>query len=217
MSKVTTLESIKPLFKDGMTLMIGGFLGNGAPMKIIDLLVELNVKDLTIIGNDTCFENQGVGKLLANGQVKKIIASYIGGNLQTGKLMNEGKLEAELVPQGSLVEKIRSGGAGLGGVLTPTGVGTIIEEGKQKVTLQGKEYLIELPLRADLALLKGNIVDEFGNIVFKGTTKNFNMAMAFAGEKVIVEAEELVKCGDIDPDLIHTPGVVVDYIIKGDK
>lgn len=217
MSKVTTLENIKPLFKDGMTLMIGGFLGNGAPMKIIDLLVELNVKDLTIIGNDTCFENQGVGKLLANGQVKKIIASYIGGNLQTGKLMNEGKLEAELVPQGSLVEKIRSGGAGLGGVLTPTGVGTIIEEGKQKVTLQGKEYLIELPLRADLALLKGNIVDEFGNIVFKGTTKNFNMAMAFAGEKVIVEAEELVKCGDIDPDLIHTPGVVVDYIIKGDK
>ncbi len=217
MNKVKTLEEIRPLFKDGMTLMIGGFLGNGAPGRIIDFLVDLNIKDLTIIGNDTCFANQGVGKLLANGQIKKIIASYIGGNAMTGEFMNEGRLEVELVPQGSLAEKIRAGGAGLGGVLTPTGVGTIVEDGKQKVTVDGKTYLLEPPLKADLALLRGNVVDAFGNTVFRGTTKNFNMAMAFAGEKVIVEAEKLVDVGAIDPDIIHTPGVLVDYIVKEDE
>lgn len=217
MKKVKTLEEIKSLFKDDMIIMIGGFLGNGAPLKLIDALVEKNVKNLTIIGNDTCFENQGVGKLLANGQVKKIIASYIGGNAETGRLMNSGKLEAELIPQGSLAEKIRAAGAGLGGILTPTGVGTIVADGKKKIIMNDKEYLIETPLKADLALIKGSTVDDFGNIVYKGTTKNFNTSMALAGDMVIVEAESLVKSGEIDPDLIHTPGVVVDYIFKEDK
>ena len=216
MNKVKTLEEIKSLFKDDMTIMIGGFLGNGAPLKLIDALVEKNVKNLTIIGNDTCFENQGVGKLLANGQVKKIVASYIGGNTETGRLMNEGKLEAELIPQGSLAEKIRAAGAGLGGILTPTGVGTIVADGKDTITVNNREYLLEMPIKADLALIKGSIVDDFGNVVYKGTTKNFNTSMALAGDLVIVEAETLVRCGEIDPDLIHTPGVIVDYIFKED-
>lgn len=214
MSKVVTLQEIKHLFKDGMTIMIGGFLGCGSAHKIIDYLVELNVKDLTIISNDTCYPNVGVGKLLANGQIKKIVASYIGGNADTGRLMNEGKLEAELVPQGSLAEKIRAAGAGLGAVITPTGVGTIVEEGKEKITIEGKEYLVELPLKADIALIKGSIVDEFGNTYYRGATKNFNTVMATAGDIVIVEAEELVKAGELDPDKANTPGVLVDYIIK---
>ncbi|WP_032123351.1 CoA transferase subunit A [Clostridium amazonitimonense] len=214
MDKVVKLQEIKPLFKDGMTIMMGGFLGCGSAHTIINYLVDLNIKDLTIITNDTCYPNEGVGKLLSNGQIKKLIASYIGGNADTGRLMNEGKLQAELIPQGTLAEKIRAGGSGLGAVITPTGVGTIVEEGKEKLIINNKEYLVELPLKADLSILKGTIVDEFGNIFYRGTTKNFNPVMAMAGDVVIVEAEEIVKLGDLDPDNIHTPGVLVDYVIK---
>lgn len=214
MNKVVNSKEIKGLFKDGMTIMIGGFLGCGSPMKLIDLIVETGVKDLTIISNDTCFVNEGVGKLLTSGQVKKLIASYIGGNADTGRLMNEGKLDVELSPQGTLAERIRSAGSGLGGVLTPTGVATTIEEGKKKLVLDGKEYILETPLKADLSLVKGNIVDEFGNIFYKGNTRNFNTVMAFAGETVIVEADEIVKCGQLQPEIVMTPGVVIDYIVK---
>ncbi|WP_246583081.1 CoA transferase subunit A [Clostridium simiarum] len=214
MDKVVKLQELKHLFKDGMTIMMGGFLGCGSAHTIINYLVDLNIKDLTIITNDTCYPNEGVGKLLSNGQIKKLIASYIGGNADTGRLMNEGKLQAELIPQGTLAEKIRAGGSGLGAVITPTGVGTIVEEGKEKLIINNKEYLVELPLKADLSILKGTIVDEFGNIFYRGTTKNFNPVMAMAGDVVIVEAEEIVKLGDLDPDNIHTPGVLVDYVIK---
>ena len=214
MDKVVKLQEIKHLFKDGMTIMMGGFLGCGSAHTIINYLVDLNIKDLTIITNDTCYPDEGVGKLLSNGQIKKLIASYIGGNADTGRLMNEGKLQAELIPQGTLAEKIRAGGSGLGAVITPTGVGTIVEEGKEKLIINNKEYLVELPLKADLAILRGTIVDEFGNIFYRGTTKNFNPVMAMAGDVVIVEAEEIVKLGDLDADNIHTPGVLVDYVIK---
>ncbi|CCJ33654.1 acetate CoA-transferase subunit alpha [Caloramator australicus] len=215
MNKVVDIEKIKPFFKDGMTLMIGGFLACGTPEKLIDMLLELNVKDLTIIANDTSFPDRGLGRLVVNGQVKKVIVSHIGTNPETGRLMNEGKLEVELCPQGTLIERIRAGGSGLGGVLTPTGVGTIVEEGKQKLTINGKEYLLELPLRADVALIKGSIVDEFGNTFYKGTTRNFNPIIAFAADTVIVEAEEIVKVGELRPEDAMTPGVLVDYIIKG--
>lgn len=215
MNKIMKPEQIKELFKDGMTVMIGGFLACGTPEKLIDLLIEKNVKDLTIIANDTAFPDRGIGRLVVNGQVKKVIASHIGTNPETGRLMNEGKMEVELVPQGSLIEKIRAAGAGLGGVLTPTGVGTIVEEGKEKLTINGKEYLLELPLKADLALVLGTVVDEFGNTFYKGTTKNFNPYIAMAADTVIVEAEELVKTGELNPDHAMTPGVVVDYIMKG--
>lgn len=148
------------------------------------------------------------------GLVKKVITSHIGTNPVTGKLMNEGKIEVELVPQGTLAERIRAYGAGLGGILTPTGVGTMVEEGKQKITVNGKEYLLELPLGADIALIRGSIVDEFGNIYYKGTTRNFNPIMALAAKTVIVEAEKIVKVGEIKPEDVMTPGVLVDYIVK---
>lgn len=215
MNKIVKPEDIKEIFRDGMSIMIGGFLGCGTPHKIIDLLIELNIKDLTIIANDTSFVDRGIGRLVVNRQVKKVITSHIGTNSETGRLMNEGLMEVELVPQGTLIEKIRAGGSGLGGVLTPTGVGTVVEEGKQKVTIEGREYLIELPLKADLAIIRGTIVDEFGNTFYKGTTRNFNPIIAMAGEKVLVEAEKLVKVGELNPDYVITPGVLVDYIIVG--
>ena len=198
-----------------MSVMVGGFLGCGAPEKLIDLMVEMNLKDLTIICNDSGYPDRSVGKLIVNGQVSKVIASHIGTNPETGRLMNEGKIQVELVPQGTLVERIRAGGSGLGGFLTPTGVGTMVEEGKQKITLDGKEYLLELPLRADLALIFGNIADEIGNVYYKGTTRNFNPIMAFAADTVVLEAEQIVKIGEIQPDDVMTPSVLVDYILNG--
>lgn len=215
MSKVISLEKLKEVFKDEMTIMIGGFLGCGTGEALIDSLIESKVKNLTIIGNDTSYVDQGIGRLIVNNQVKKVIASHIGTNSETGRLMNEGKLDVELSPQGTLIERIRAGGYGLGGVLTHTGVGTIVEENKQKINISEKEYLLELPLRADIALVYGTLVDEFGNTMYKGTTKNFNPMIAMASDIVVVQAEELVSVGDIDMELIMTPGVVVDYIVKG--
>lgn len=217
MSKVVSLETLKDLFKDDMTIMIGGFLGCGTGEILIDSLIESGAKNLTIIGNDTSFVDKGIGRLIVNNQVKKVIASHIGTNAETGRLMNEGKLEVELSPQGTLIERVRAGGFGLGGILTPTGVGTLVEENKEKITVDDKEYLLELPLRADISLVKGSIVDTFGNTVYKGTTKNFNPMMAMASDLVIVEAEEVVEAGSLDKEMIMTPGVVVDYIIKEAK
>ncbi|WML34595.1 3-oxoacid CoA-transferase subunit A [Clostridium sp. OS1-26] len=215
MDKIVKPEDLKPLFKDGMSIMIGGFLGCGTPHKIIDLLIQLNIKDLTIIANDTSYVDKGIGRLVVNKQVKKVIASHIGTNSETGRLMNLGEMEVELVPQGTLIERIRAGGSGLGGVLTLTGVGTTIEEGKQKIRIQDKDYLLELPLKADLSIIRGTIVDESGNTFYRGTTRNFNPIIAMAGEKVIVEAEKIVKIGQLNPDYVTTPGVLVDYIIEG--
>ena len=217
MSKVVSLETLKDLFKDDMTIMIGGFLGCGTGEILIDSLIESGVKNLTIIGNDTSFVDKGIGRLIVNNQVKKVIASHIGTNAETGRLMNEGKLEVELSPQGTLIERVRAGGFGLGGILTPTGVGTLVEENKEKITVNDKEYLLELPLRADIALVKGSLVDTFGNTIYKGTTKNFNPMIAMASDLVIVEAEEVLEAGSLDKEMIMTPGVVVDYIIKEAK
>lgn len=215
MNKIVKPEDLKAIFKDGMSIMIGGFLGCGTPHKIIDLLIQLNIKNLTIIANDTSYVDKGIGRLVVNKQVKKVIASHIGTNSETGRLMNLGEMEVELVPQGTLIERIRAGGSGLGGVLTPTGVGTTIEEGKQKIRIQDKDYLLELPLKADLSIIRGTIVDESGNTFYRGTTRNFNPIIAMAGEKVIVEAEKIVKIGQLNPDYVTTPGVLVDYIIEG--
>lgn len=217
MNKVVNLEAIKNLLKDGMSIMIGGFLANGTPEKLIDLLIEENVKNLTIIANDTGFVDRGIGRLVVKGLVKKAIVSHVGTNPETGRLMNEGKMEVELVPQGTLIERIRAGGAGLGGILTPTGVGTLVEEGKQKLNISNKDYLLELPIRADLALVRGSIVDEFGNTFYKGSTRNFNPIIATAAEVVIVEAQTIVKCGELQPDHTMTPGVLVDYVVKGEN
>ena len=217
MNKVVSLKQVRPLLKDGMSIMIGGFLACGTPQKMIDLLIETNVKNLTIIANDTSYVDRGIGKLIVNGQVKRVVTSHIGTNAETGRLMIEGKMEVELVPQGTLIERIRAAGAGLGGVLTPTGVGTMVEEGKQKFIIEGKEYLLELPIKADLALVYASAVDEIGNAVYYGTTRNFNPIIATAAEIVIVEAENIVKACGLDPNHIVTPGVFVDYIIGEDN
>ncbi|WP_252229850.1 MULTISPECIES: 3-oxoacid CoA-transferase subunit A [unclassified Clostridium] len=214
MNKIVKLEDLKSIFKDGMTIMIGGFLDCGSPETIIDMLVNLNIKDLTIIGNDTGYPDKGIGKLVVNGQVKKVIASHIGTNPETGRRMNSGEMEVELSPQGTLIERIRAAGSGLGGVLTSTGIGTIVEKGKRKILIDGKEYLLELPLKADVSLVKGSIVDEFGNTCYKGTTKNFNPYIAMAADTVIMEAENLVEFEELNREDIMTPGVLVNYIIR---
>lgn len=217
MNKIVNIEEAISHIKDGMTVMIGGFLAAGTPEKLVDALVEKGVKDLTIIANDTGYPDKGIGKLVVNKQVKKVIASHIGTNPETGRLMNTKEMEVELNPQGTLAERIRCGGAGLGGFLTETGLGTIIENGKQKLTVNGKEYLLELPLKADIALLFGSKVDEKGNIYYHEATRNFNPLIATAADTVIVEAETLVKAGELDPNIVVTPGLFVDYIVKGDK
>jgi len=214
-NKVVTLEEALSFIQDGQRIMVGGFLNVGAPLKLLEAIYEKGTKDLTVISNDTSFVDKGVGKLLANNQIKKVIGSYIGSNPETGKRMNDGRLEVELVPQGTFAERIRCGGAGLGGVLTPTGVGTIVEEGKEILEVNGKKYLLELPLKADIALIKAYKADTFGNLVYRGTARNFNPLMAMAADLVIVEAEEIVEVGALNPEEIVTPGIFVDKIIQG--
>lgn len=216
-NKIKKYEELEKIFFDGMTVMIGGFLGCGVPDNLIDYLVSINTKDLTIIANDTTFENEGIGKLIGNNQVKKVIVTHVGTNPMVGKYLFEGKLEVELVPQGTLIERIRAGGYGLGGILTPTGVGTEVEKGKKKIIVDNKEFLLELPIRGDVSLIYATQSDEFGNLYYEGTTKNFNEMMCMASDKVIVLPDELVKTGKLDKSKIMTPGVVVDYIVGGVK
>ncbi len=215
MNKVKDFDSTVSQIKDGSVLMVGGFLGCGSPHKIIDKLVELGVKDLTIIANDTSFVDFGLGKLVANKQVKKVVATHIGTNKETGNQMNSGEIEVELVPQGTLAERIRAKGAGLGAVITPTGIGTVVEEGKQKLTVNGVEYLVEEPLGADFALLFGSIVDKSGNVFYAKATKNFNPLMATAADTVIVEAQKIVEVGELDPDAVMTSSIFVDAVVGG--
>ena len=212
MNKQITLEEAVAKVQDGMTIMFAGFLGVGSAVQIIDAIVEKGVKDLTIIANDTAYDNVAHGKLVANHQVKKAIVSHTGTNKETAAQKNAGTLEVEYVPQGTLAERIRAYGAGLGGVLTPTGLGTIIQDGKQIVNVDGKDYILEKPLKADIAFLRANIVDEDGNMVFLGTSQNFNPLMAMAADYVVVEAEKLVKNGEIAPEQIHASGIFVDGI-----
>ncbi|SHH38352.1 butyryl-CoA:acetoacetate CoA-transferase alpha subunit [Caloranaerobacter azorensis DSM 13643] len=216
-NKLISVEQAVDYIKDGMTVMIGGFLGVGSPNKIIDALVKKGVKDLTLIANDTAFPEVAIGKLIVNKQIKKVIASHIGTNKETGRQMTEGETEVELIPQGTLAERIRAAGAGLGGILTPTGIGTVVEEGKRKIEIDGKEYLLELPLKADIALIKGAKVDKNGNVYYRNSARNFNPIMAMAADLVIVEAEEIVEIGEIDPNEVITPGIFVDYIVRGDE
>lgn len=214
-NKVVELDQAIDLVKDGMTIMVGGFLGAGSPDKLIDAIVAKGVKNITLIANDTGFVDRGVGKWVANKQVKHAMASHVGTNKETGNQMNSGEMQVTLVPQGTLIERIRCAGAGLGGVLTPTGLGTIVEEGKQKITVDGKEYLLETPLKADIALVYATIADKKGNLVHSKATKNFNPLIAMAAETVIVQADKIVEVGEIDPDDVHTPGAVVNYIVQG--
>lgn len=226
MAKLIDPNDAAALIHDGMTVMFGGFMGCGSPHRLIDILASRQVRDLTVICNDagmpvgpTGEDLYGIAKLIRNHQIKRLIATHVGLNPEVGvQSMQEGTLEVLLVPQGSMVEMIRAGGAGLGGVLTPTGVGTIVTDsplcmGQQ--VIHDKTYLLMEPLRADVAVIAGAKVDPAGNVWYRGNTSNFNIVMATAADTVIVEAEETVAQGAIPPEDVRTPGVFVDYIIKG--
>lgn len=215
MKRIVSAKEAVSRIKDGATVMVGGFLSCGTPDKLIDALVEQNSKDLTLISNDTSFPNVDKGKLIVNKQVKKVITTHIGTNPETGRQMNAGEIEVELNPMGTLVERIRAKGAGLGGILAPTGVGTIVEEGKKTMEVDGKKFIFEKPLGADCALIYGTKVDRYGNVSFEGTTRNFNTVMATAADTVIVQADEIVDC--IDPNEVVIPGIFIDCIVKNEK
>ena len=214
MSKFISIEEAVSKVKDGMTIMVGGFLANGTPNKIVDALAKSGVKNLTLICNDTDYPDKGVGQLSANKQVKKLFVSHIGTNPHTSEQMNSGELEIEFCPQGSLAERVRAGGCGLGGILTQTGMGTIVAEGKQIVNVDGKDYLLEKPLRADIALVGASLGDKAGNLVYRGTSQNFNPLMASAADLVIAEINELVEVGEIAAENVKTPSIMVDFIIE---
>ncbi len=213
MGKFVNLKFCQELVKPGMTIMVGGFMAVGAPEHIIDALVEAGTSDLTLISTDTATEISGVGKMVVAKQFKKIYASHIGLNRETGRQLNEGETEVILTPQGTLAEQIRCGGSGIGGFLTPTGVGTVVEEGKETMLIDGKKYILELPLKADVAFILGTKVDKAGNVFIAKTTRNFNPLMAMAGDIVVVEAREVVEIGEIDPHMVMVPGTLVDYIV----
>ena len=220
-NKIKTADEAVANIKDGMSIMVGGFMACGTPEILIDALVRKGVKDLTIICNDAGVPGRGVGKLLTNGQIKTLIASHVGLNPEVAHRMNTDveadKLECILVPQGTLAEKVRAAGAGIGGFLTPTGVGTIVADGKQVINVDGRDYLLEKPLKADVALIRGSVTDKFGNTIYNGTTRNFNPIMATAADHVIVGACEIVEIGEIDPNNIVTSGIFVDAIVGGEK
>ena len=208
-----TLQDAAGFFRDGMTIMVGGFMGVGTPPRLVEALLESGVRDLTLIANDTAFVDTGIGPLIVNGRVSKVIASHIGTNPETGRRMIAGEMDVQLVPQGTLIEQIRCGGAGLGGFLTPTGVGTIVEDGKQTMTLEGKTWLLERPLRADLALIRAHRADMLGNLTYQLSARNFNPLIALAADITLVEPDEMVETGELQPDQIVTPGAVIDHIV----
>jgi len=193
--------------------MIGGFMGVGTPEGLVDELLRQDKRGLTVIANDTAVPGIGIGKLVTAGAVRKVIASHIGLNPETQKKMLAGTMDVELIPQGTLIERIRAAGFGLGGILTPTGVGTVVEEGKQKLTVDGRDFLLETALHADFALVQAFVADYLANLVYALTARNFNPVIAMAGSTVIVEAEHIVPVGMISPDQVMTPAPIVDYLI----
>jgi acetate CoA/acetoacetate CoA-transferase alpha subunit len=212
-------EAISPdeaaaLVPDGAGVMIGGFLGVGSPRRVIDALVARGARGLTVIGNDTGRPDLGIGKLVAAGCVARAIVSHIGTNPVTQQKMIAGEMQVDLVPQGTLAERIRAGGAGLGGVLTPTGLGTSVAEGKQVIAVDGRDYLLELPLRADVALLHCYEADYYANLTYRLTAQNFNPVMAMAADLVIAEPDEIVPIGVIPPDHVRTPGILVTHLVE---
>ena len=211
MKKIISVSEAAKLIKRNSSVMIGGFLRCGTPVKIIDELINNKTGNLTLIANDTSYPDYDRGKLIVNKLVKKVIAAHIGTNPETGRQMHAGELEVQLVPMGTLVERIRSAGAGLGGFLTPTGIGTMVEEGKETIEIDGKKYLLEKPLKADVAIVYATKADKFGNAFLDGTTRNFNPVMATAAETVILEADEI--CDEpLNPAEVTIPGLFIDYI-----
>lgn len=206
-------DEIVALFRDGQTIVHGGFANHGAPNALIDCVLESGARHLTLLGNDTGDPNETIGRLIHEGRVDKVIGSHIGMNAETVELVANGKIELTLIPQGSLAERIRCGGSGLGGVLTKTGLGTIAENGKQKIEVNGETWLLEPALRGDVAIVRARCADPYGNLTYRGTSRNFNPLVAKAAAITVVEADHLVELDEIEPDRIVTPGVFVDMIL----
>ena len=211
--KTIALEQAVAMIPDGARLMIGGFMGVGTPERLVDEIVRQGKRELTVIANDTAKPGTGIGKLVSAKLVRDVIVSHIGLNRETQQQMLAGQMAVELAPQGTLIERIRAGGSGLGGVLTPTGVGTVVEDGKRKIDVDGKEYLLETPLRADFALVHAFLADYLGNLAYALTARNFNPIIAMAGATVIADAEHIVPVGLIAPDHVVTPAPLVDYLV----
>jgi acetate CoA/acetoacetate CoA-transferase alpha subunit len=210
----TSPDRIAAMISEGSTIMIGGFMTLGSPSNIIDAIVHKKIGELKVIANDAGFPDRGVGRLIRAGLVKKLYASHVGTNRDVSDLVDEGRIDLVLIPQGTLAEQIRAAGAGLGGVLTPTGVGTSAAEGKEILIVDGKEFILELPLAADFAFIHARWADSAGNLIFEGTTRNFCPLMAMAAETVIAQADDICEKEYLNPNHIHTPGIFVDYLIK---
>jgi acetate CoA/acetoacetate CoA-transferase alpha subunit len=213
-NKVGTLEDALSYIHDESIVMFGGFGGVGNPPTLIKGIFDKGVKGLTLIGNDAGFPEIGIGKIVSHKRAKKLITSHIGSNPIAGQLMVDGKLEVEFCPQGILAERIRAGGAGLGGILSDIGIDSMIDAGKQKVTVAGKEYLIESALKAEVSIIFAKKADEYGNLIYDKSARNTNPLVATAGKFTIAEVEEIVPLGELDPECIITPGIFVDLVIK---
>jgi len=214
-SKVVSVEEALANVQDGMTIMLPGFTNVGSPNKFIMEMVKKELKNIDLIANDAGNDHtDGIGTLICQHRCRSLIASHIGLNPEAGKQMHSGVMKVTLIPQGTLAERLRCGGTGLGGVLTPTGIGTIVAEGKQIIRVNGKEFLLELPLHSDLAVIKAWKADTSGNLVYHRCARNFNPMMAMAADFVIVEAETIVETGELDPDEVMTPGICVDMVVK---
>jgi len=213
--RTTTIENAISQIPDGATVMIGGFMGVGTPERLMDELVRQGRKNLIVIANDTALPGVGIGKLITANVVGRVVASHIGLNPETQQKMLSGEIAVDLVPQGTLIERIRAAGYGLGGILTATGLGTVVEEGKRKIVVDGREYLLETALHADFALVQAFLADYLGNLTYVLTARNFNPVIAMAGKTVIVDAEHIVPVGMIAPDHVMTPAPIVDYLITG--
>jgi acetate CoA/acetoacetate CoA-transferase alpha subunit len=212
--RVVTPEEAVAMIPDGASIMVGGFMGVGTPDRLLDELVRQKKSGLSLISNDAAIPGTGVAKLFEGAQVSRMIGTHIGLNPKAQQQMLAKQIAVDLIPQGTFVERIRAGGCGLGGVLTPTGVGTLVEEGKQKIEVNGKEYLLETALRADFALVHAFLADYLGNLAYALTARNFNPVMAMAADTVIVTAEHIVPVGVIAPDHVVTPGPLVDYFVS---
>lgn len=216
MAQIISANQAVQFFKSGQTLMIGGFLACGSPQIVIDELLKTNLADWTLIANDTSTPESDRGKLIAAHKIKKAIVSHIGTNPQTVEQMNSGELAVDLVPQGTLAERVRAGGAGLGGILTPVGLNTDVAKNKQLINVDGQNFLLEKPLKADVALVYATYADKYGNLAFYGSTRNFNAIMPLAAQTVIAEVDELSETA-LNPNHVVVPGIFVDYVVVRGK
>jgi len=215
-NKVVPIEEAMSHIRSGMSIAVGGFIGQGDPLTLIDYLKTMDVEDLTIYENDAGYRERGTVELVQQGKVNKVVASHVGTTPAIGKAMNEGRLEVEATPQGTLAERMRCGGAGLGGFLTPTGVGTVAEEGKALIELDGQTYIVVPALKVDVAIIRAHMGDTWGNLVYRGTSRNFNVPAAMCADYVIAEVENLYGLGELDPNHVHTPGIFVHAVVRSE-